>query len=100
MTIESRRYRQLQRVLLLIDLLAPLRYGVELQHIVSDIRDIGQFTVGTRTVYRDLQAIESIGIAERRTRDDGVVVWRLSRVSSIARTLRHVAESYAELSAA
>lgn len=61
----TRRYRQLRRVLLILELLAPLRYGASLPDLRTDVVDaLGP--IHERTILRDLQTLESIGFVERR----------------------------------
>jgi hypothetical protein len=57
----ARRLRQLQRVLLLIDLLSPLRRGATAAELARDISDeLDRYSV--RTIRRDLEALHDLGL--------------------------------------
>lgn len=65
-----RRYLQLNRVLLLIELLAPLTVGATLADVTADIRgEVGD--VCQRTVRKDLKVLEVSGLVEKHRPDDG-----------------------------
>lgn len=92
------RLRQLERVLLLIELLAPLRCGARLPELTDDLND----TLGTeyceRTVRRDLAALERLGLVEPvvappRYKPGPVCPrWRWTDRSVRGAICRHVAE--------
>jgi hypothetical protein len=59
----NQRMRQLMRVLLVIQLLAPLRKGATLSEIAKDVRDdVGAYC--ERTIKRDLEALEMCGLVD------------------------------------
>lgn len=62
-TQDVARLRHLQRLLLLIELLAPLRHGATLGELASDVRnDLGTYT--DRTIRRDLDLLELAGLVD------------------------------------
>lgn len=50
-----------KRILLIIDVLAPIRHGIALTEITERINDACGLRVSTRTVHRDLMALKEIG---------------------------------------
>lgn len=58
------RLRQLRRTLLIIELLAPLRYGATVPEIAADVRDQIGIDYCDRTIQRDLESLEQIGLVE------------------------------------
>ena len=58
------RLRQLRRTLLIIELLAPLRYGATVPEIAADVRDRIGIDYCDRTIRRDLESLEEIGLVE------------------------------------
>ena len=74
--MSARRYRQLCRVLLLVELLAPLRNGATVAELTTDVcENIGP--VDQRTIYRDLETLEALGLLERFKRpEDSGHRWR------------------------
>lgn len=64
----GKRLRQLERVLLIIELLSPLRYGATLGELTRDVGDALDADYCERTIRRDLKALEEMGFVEvRRT---------------------------------
>lgn len=59
----ARRLRQLQRVLTIIELLAPLREGATTQELTDTLQEDGS-EFCKRTIRRDLDALEAIGLVE------------------------------------
>lgn len=94
-------------MLLMIELLAPLAYGVTAAELARDIReDIG--TYGERTIRRDLVALETIGLVERikpfrqmktATHRERTTKWRWVDRSMRAAIQARTAELHAELTA-
>lgn len=72
----DRPQRQIRRVLLLVDTLAPYRYWHTIPEIADAIRDRGGEKVSERTINRDLRLLESLGLAE--SRGSGQPSWRLN----------------------
>lgn len=61
---EKPRLRQLRRVLLIVELLAPLRYGATISQICEDVSaELGE--VCQRTIERDLRCLRTLGIVKR-----------------------------------
>jgi hypothetical protein len=95
------RYRQLERMFLLIELIAPLRYGATIGEIAGDVRaEIGDYC--ERTIRRDLLALQELGVVERlasrephSTGGYGADRWRWIDCSIRSVIYRHVAESQA-----
>ena len=59
------RYRQFERLLLLMELLAPLRRGASIDELLADVRDMTGTPYCQRTVYRDLRFLCHVGLVER-----------------------------------
>ena len=88
------RYEQLSRIMLVIELIAPLKYGATTAMVHSDVcNEYGQ--VCERTVYRDLQFLESLGLLDRKR---GRFIWRDGNFRSIVQ--REVARSWRKAAAA
>lgn len=83
------RYQQVGRMFLLIDLLSPLRHGVSVADLHRDACDLSGCEWTTRTITRDLAALETLGIATQTGRP---AKWRLA-ANRRAVTLASVAES-------
>ena len=60
------RLQQLKRVLLVVDLLSPLRFGATTEEVYRDVRSI-EGVISKRTVERDLYALFEIGLVDRKT---------------------------------
>ena len=58
------RSMQLARVLLIAELLAPLRHGATIGELMSDVSDTLGVRFCERTIRRDLEALESLGVVE------------------------------------
>ncbi len=91
----ERRLRQLQRVLLLIELLSPLRYGATINELNTEVADaIGEFS--WRTIHRDLLALEILGLVEQRPAESTArgdsVKWVWTNNPRRGRALQHAAE--------
>lgn len=92
----ARRLRQLQRVLLLIELLSPLRYGATINELNTEVAEaIGDFS--WRTIHRDLLALEILGLVEQcpstQSKAQGdTVKWRWTNNPRRGRALQHAAE--------
>ena len=89
----DRRLRQLERVLVIIELLSPLRYGATIEEIASDVRDTIGDDYCERTIIRDLKALERLGVVER-TRGSGR--WRWIERSVRAAVYHRMAELRSE----
>ena len=87
----TRRYRQLRRVLLLVDLLAPLRFGASIPALARDYREFSGDPVCERTIRRDLAALLEIGMVEESK--PGVFRW--SDRQAVAKAIRTEAEKRA-----
>ena len=59
------RYRQFERLLLIAELLSPLRCGATIKELLGDVRDSLGKGFCERTLTRDLTFFESIGLVER-----------------------------------
>ncbi|WP_339886645.1 hypothetical protein [Rhodopirellula europaea] len=93
----SRRLRQLQRVLIVIELLGPLRYGATINELISEVRHAdGEFC--TRTIERDLDALQQLGLVQRERLGHRLKLdrWKLTAYSSRASRLNEIAEHRAE----
>lgn len=92
-----RRLRQLERVIVLIELISPLRNGATAAELARDIADeLDGFCV--RTIRRDLQTLELIGLVESdvETKSHNEAArWRWSRDGWRGRALLGVAEQRA-----
>lgn len=60
----DRRLRQLERVLLIVELLAPLRCGATTSELATDVSDLLGRDYCERTIRRDLKALELLGLVE------------------------------------
>lgn len=89
----ERRYEQLTRIMLVIDLVAPLRHGATVAMMHPDVcQEYGQ--VSTRTVYRDLLVLEALGLLDR---EGDRFFWRDGNFRSIVQ--REVARSWRKAAA-
>ena len=61
---DGARLRTAERVLVLIGLLSPLRYGATYQDLLPDMAECG-YPVCERTLKRDLAMLNRLGLAER-----------------------------------
>lgn len=87
----EQRLRQLRRLLLVIELLAPLRRGATVAELQRDIsEDIGP--VCSRTIRRDLESLELLGLIERAR----PARWRWVAESIRAAIYHHTATALAE----
>ena len=59
------RYRQFERLLMIAELLSPLRCGATMKELLSDVRDSLGIDFSEKTLVRDLTFYESIGLVER-----------------------------------
>lgn len=62
----ERRLRQLERALVIVEVLAPLRHGAWLAEIHQDVNEILGATYCERTLYRDLAMLNQFGVVDRR----------------------------------
>ena len=98
-----RMQSQLERTLLIIELLAPLRHGATVDEIVEDVGGILGVKYVERTIRRDLSTLKRLGIVEHGSRGPqgqrGPVPtkWRLNGSSMKAAILRQVAEHRSEM---
>ncbi len=58
------RLKRMERVLITIGLLSPLRYGSDCESLRRDLNDAG-YAVCERTVWRDLLMLERIGMVRK-----------------------------------
>jgi DeoR/GlpR family transcriptional regulator of sugar metabolism len=87
--------------MLIIELLAPLRRGATIEELTRDISD--EFgPVADRTIRRDLESLELLGLVERRGPDPSEIRsrhanrWRWIRESIRAAIHRQTSELLAE----
>ncbi|MGN6137236.1 MAG: hypothetical protein ACTHOU_22345, partial [Aureliella sp.] len=73
---QRRSHEHLRRILCLVDAMAPLRFPHSLDEIRHLVIDRTAIVVCRRTVLRDLQLLESLGLASAST-TDGRQRWRL-----------------------
>ncbi len=90
-----KRLRQLERVLVVIELLSALRFGAPLGSLARDVSQALE-PVCDRTIRRDLEVLELLGHVSRQRRSDGATVWLWNRQERNER-LRRVADVQAEL---
>ncbi len=88
------RYEAMTRIMLVIELVAPLRYGATVAMVHPDVcNEYGK--VDRRTVYRDLKFLESLGLLDR---EGDRYVWRDGNFRSILH--RETARSWRKAAAA
>ena len=93
--LEGSRLRQLERALLIIELLAPLRHGVTLQVLATDVCDLLGVNYHDRTIHRDLLALQRLAVVEVNGCSKPAR-WRIADQSVHAVILAKVAELRAE----
>ncbi len=100
----ARRLRQLQRVLTIIELLVPLRNGATADELADELHEeFGKFC--RRTISRDLQTLELLGLVESREPERGhwmraavgesckwVWIGKSPGANALADTAEHLAE--------
>jgi hypothetical protein len=98
-TKQPARFRQLERVSLLVELLAPLRYGATLSELQRGISsELGRID-SERTIYRDLIELELLGVVDRIQNQGNrlrPVVWRYRSRFQRSTILRHCSEVVSE----
>lgn len=62
--VDNGRHATTERVLVLIGLLSPLRYGATIDDLLGDLADSGH-SVCERTLNRDLALLTRLGLADR-----------------------------------
>jgi predicted DNA-binding transcriptional regulator YafY len=67
----EKRHQIYQRILMLVDTLAPLRRGISTNEVCSRINDRLGESYSSRTIYRDLQAMQSLGYVRCESRQVG-----------------------------
>lgn len=72
----TRTHMHLSRVLLIAELLCPLRRGATVGDLLHDVSEIMGTPCCERTIYRDLAFLESLGIAEKISERDHTPRWR------------------------
>ncbi len=84
------RLAQLERVLLVAELLSPLRRGATAGELASDVRDIIGRQFSQRTIDRDCQLLQRLGIVDRvgqcsggMSRDPSRYRWRDASIRSV-----------------
>ena len=85
----ARQYLQLERLFLVIELLAPLRSGATVDELQKDVSEILGKGYCARTIYRDLSALEMFGIVVSDARSTR---WRIRNGSVRTAIAREVAE--------
>ncbi len=73
MNSSENRCRQLRRVLIIVERIAVLKYGATIGDLARAVRDFTGESACERTVRRDLNALNEIGIAEKTEKGR----WRL-----------------------
>lgn len=58
------RLLQVSRILMLIDLLAPLRYGATIADLVQDVSESMEQSFCDRTIRRDLNMLETLNVVQ------------------------------------
>ncbi|MEK6707099.1 MAG: WYL domain-containing protein [Bdellovibrionota bacterium] len=89
MSIHMRgRYAQLSRVLTILARLEGAPHGLTVSEMHDRLADEG-FKVDKRTVYRDLQALESLAFLypDESPGDEGGARWKIHRTMKVGRTL-------------
>jgi|JI7StandDraft_1071085.scaffolds.fasta_scaffold719356_2 predicted DNA-binding transcriptional regulator YafY len=90
-----RRYEQFRRLLLVVELLAPLRAGATVEEITQDVSDFMGQPVCCRTIVRDIDALRSFGLVEP-SQTMKPSRWRFKGSSIRAAIVRAVAELHSE----
>ena len=80
-----------ERILILIELLAPLRRGARVHELTQDVAEILGRQYSDRTIERDLTLLHELGIAER-VRDEVSLRWRFVDQSIRSAVLSKTAE--------
>lgn len=90
---EHRRLRQLERTLLIVGLLAPLRRGASADEICRDVSDELGERWCRRTIARDLGCLEALGVVERESGGHWEPTrWRCRATSLRAAVFQRLAE--------
>lgn len=78
------RMMQFARVLMVAELLAPLRRGATIDDLVNDVSDMMGQRYCDRTIRRDLEFLQSMGVVDLDHRDDGPMIarWIRGRIRS------------------
>lgn len=95
-TESAGRYRQIERILLIVELLSPLRRGASASDLLQDVCEMTGVKYCERTIFRDLDFLQRIGLVDRyrrgnHTRGQSVFRWRGCQAKAI------VAERMAEV---
>jgi len=80
-----------ERILILVELLAPLRRGARVHELTQDVAEILGRQYSDRTIERDLTLLHELGIAER-VRDEASLRWRFVDQSIRSAVLSKTAE--------
>jgi predicted DNA-binding transcriptional regulator YafY len=92
-----------ERVLLTVELLAPLRHGATAKELANDIGQILGTQYVERTIYRDLQMLQRMGIVQSYTaRREGQcgkapTKWKVTDGSLKAILLKQMAEELSKV---
>lgn len=80
----AKRLRQLQRVLTIIELLVPLKDGATTGELAESLyEEFGKFC--RRTVSRDLQTLQQLGLVEPRDRREPRGHWMKAAIGETSR---------------
>lgn len=93
---EESRLQQFARILTVAELVAPLRLGATFRDLAHDIGDVLGQSFCVRTIQRDCQLLESLGIVgiEQRRREPAKVRWLAGSVR--AAVVQRMADTMAE----
>ena len=83
----EQRCRQLQRVLLLISIVSPLRFGATVEELHHEMVE-AYGDVCLRTIRRDLEALEMLGYVERPSELSQGSKWRWVRQQQTEQLVR------------
>lgn len=74
--MSHRIYARVSRVLLIAELLAPLRQGATVAELLRDVVDLTGEPCCERTIYRDLVFLESLRVVEKACQRGQAPRWR------------------------
>lgn len=97
--MSGRLHNQLHRVLLVAELLAPLRVGATLDELSRDASSLSGVPVCERTIRRDCKILEGLGIVEHVHGNGSHHIrgrWRWCDQSMRSMILKKMAETVAE----
>ena len=94
------RFMQFERLLMICELLAPLRHGATMKEILDDVCDFTGQQYSERTIHRDLKFLEMKGIIDSTKPVCGKrkYRWRCCIRSIVVEHMATVANEYRESS--